>query len=310
MNPRAQTSKVSSPPQEAHNLRGLWIGYPPASSIIIKHHSNHHCKRREAIAMTLFWSKAPIRPILLYLRTMILVVLIWWAASTWMGRPYLLPSPFVVADMALRFLTTGRVTSALAISGQRLLTAYVFAALFGITLGLGMGLSAWIDDLFDWMVEMIRPISGIAWIPVLLVVFGISNMLPLAIIFYAAFFPFVLNTASGARHVDPALVNAARVLGAGPWRTLWEVILPATVPDIITGARIAASNAWMALIVSELVGAPNGLGFAVGSAQELSMTQVLAWIVYIGICGYALDSALQWIQVKLTPWRVGLKVGD
>ncbi len=250
-----------------------------------------------------------VRSVYVYFRTMLLFILGWWAISAWLARPYLLPSPAVVAQTAFKLLANGQVAAAIAVSGQRLLAAYMLAAAVGITLGVGMGLSRWFSDLFDWLVEMIRPISGIAWIPVLLAVFGISNALPMAIIFYAAIFPFVLNTASGVRHVDPRLICAAQVLGAGPWRRLFAVILPAAVPDIITGARIAASNAWMALIVSELVGAPNGLGFAVGNAQELSMTLVLAWIVYIGMCGYVLDTVLQWVQATLTPWRTGLKIG-
>ncbi len=248
--------------------------------------------------------------VFMYLRTMALVVCIWWVVSAWLARPYLLPPPERVAAVALKLLTTGKVAAALAVSGERLVLSYLLAAVAGILLGVGMGLSRWIADLFDWLVEMVRPISGIAWIPVLLVVFGVSNTLPLAIIFYAAVFPFILNSASGVRHVDPRLTSAAKVLGATRCRILLVVILPAAVPDIMTGARIAASNAWMALIVAELIGAPDGLGFSVGYAQELgNATLVLAWIVYIGICGYVLDATLHWLQGRLTPWRVGLKVG-
>jgi len=245
-----------------------------------------------------------------YLRTMALVVVAWWAVSAWLARPYLLPSPDVVATSALKLLASGRVVAALAVSGRRLLLSYLLAAAVGIPLGVGMGLSRWLAGLFDWLIEMVRPISGIALIPVLLVVFGVSDALPLSIIFYAAVFPFVLNSASGVRHVDARLTRAARVLGAARGRIIRTVILPAAVPDIMTGARIAASNSWMALIVAELIGAPNGLGFAVGYAQELgNATLVLAWITYIGLCGYALDTTLDWLQGRLTPWRVGLKVG-
>ena len=246
-----------------------------------------------------------------YLRTMALVVLVWWVVSAYLARPYLLPPPGRVAAAVLKLLTRGKVTSAIAVSGQRLLLSYLLAAGVGIPLGVAMGLSRWVADVFDWLVEMIRPISGIAWIPVLLVVFGISNALPMAIIFYAALFPFVLNSASGVRHADARLTSAAKVLGAKPWRILFTVILPGAIPDIVTGARIAASNSWMALIVAELIGAPNGLGFSVGYAQELgNATLVLAWIVYIGVCGYVLDTTLHSLQRRLTPWRVGLKVGE
>jgi ABC-type nitrate/sulfonate/bicarbonate transport system permease component len=241
---------------------------------------------------------------------MIVVVLLWWAISAWLDRPYLLPAPLRVATEAGELLLEGDVFDAFIFSGRRLFTAYLLAAAVGIPLGLAMGLSPWMEALFDWLIEILRPISGIAWIPVLLVVFGIGNTLPISIIFIAAVFPFILNTASGVRHVDRRLINAARVLGASRWRILRRVTLPAAVPDILTGARIAASNSWMALIVAELIGAPNGMGFAIGYAQELgNATLVMVWIVYVGIFGYILDAALQLLQRRLTPWTVGLKVG-
>ena len=107
------------------------------------------------------------------------------------------------------------------------------------------------------------------------------------------------------------MINAARVLGAKPWRVLLKVVLPASVPDILTGARIAASNSWMALIVAELIGAPNGMGFAIGYAQELgNATLVLVWILYVGVTGYLLDAILQALQRWLTPWTKGLKLNE
>ena len=145
-----------------------------------------------------------------YLRTMALVVLAWWALSLWVARPYLLPTPLAVGSQAVKLVVTGKMLTAVAVSAQRLLLAFVAAGVFGTVLGVGMGLSALVSDLFDWLIEVARPISGIAWIPVLLVAFGVSNVLPMAIIFYAAIFPFVLNTASGVRHVDQRYVDAAR----------------------------------------------------------------------------------------------------
>src|SRR5512143_568509 len=119
-----------------------------------------------------------------YLRTMALVVVAWWVVSAWLARPYLLPSPDTVATSAFKLLTSGRVAAALAVSGRRLLLSYLLAAAIGIPLGVGMGLSRWMAGLFDWLIEMVRPISGIALIPVLLVVFGVSDALPMSIIFY------------------------------------------------------------------------------------------------------------------------------
>ena len=251
-----------------------------------------------------------IAPAWFYFRTMAVVLLIWWAVSAWLGRPYLLPGPLAVGTEALDLLASGELVDALAVSAERLLIAYSLAVAVGVPLGIAMGRIWFVNDLLDWVIEMLRPISGIAWIPILLVVFGVSNAIPVSIIFIAAVFPIILNAQAGARAVAPSLLGAAEVLGAGRLRKLFQVILPAALPNIITGARIAFSVSWMALIVAELVGAPNGVGYAIGFAQELGRaTLVLAWIVYIGIFGYLIDVALRWLQARLTPWAVGLKVG-
>jgi ABC-type nitrate/sulfonate/bicarbonate transport system permease component len=249
-------------------------------------------------------------PVWFYLRALALVVLLWWVVSIWVAQPYLLPGPVDVGEEALGLLTSGQLFSAVRVSGQRLLTAYLLAVLVGLPLGIAMGRTRLVNDLFDWPIEMLRPISGIAWIPVLLVVFGVSNALPISIIFIAAVFPIILNSQAGARSVNPNLLGAARVLGAGRVRRLLQVILPAALPDITTGARIAFSTAWMALIVAELVGATNGIGHAIGFAQQLGRpTLVLAWIVYVGIFGYLIDALLRWTQRRLTPWTAGFRAG-
>ena len=253
---------------------------------------------------------ARIVPVWFYLRTMGVVLLIWWAVSAWLNRPYLLPDPLAVGIEALSLAASGELFDALAVSTERLLAAYSLALAVGVPLGIAMGRIWFVNDLLDWLIELLRPISGIAWIPILLVIFGISNAIPISIIFIAAVFPIILNAQAGAKSVEPNLLGAAEVLGAGRLRKIFQVIFPAALPNIVTGARIAFSVSWMALIVAELVGAPNGVGYAIGFAQELGRaTLVLAWIVYIGIFGYLIDVALRWVQARLTPWAVGLKVG-
>ncbi len=251
-----------------------------------------------------------ILPVWFYFRTMGIVLLVWWAVSVWLKRPYLLPEPLAVGTEAFNLAASGELFDALVVSAERLLIAYLLAVAVGVPLGIAMGRIWFVNYLFDWLIEVLRPISGIAWIPILLVIFGISNAIPISIIFIAAIFPVILNAQAGARTVDPNLLGAAEVLGAGQLRKLFQVILPAALPDIVTGARIGFSVSWMALIVAELVGAPNGVGYAIGFAQELGRaTLALAWIVYVGIFGYLFDAALRWVQARLTPWAVGLKVG-
>src|SRR5919112_1629090 len=164
-----------------------------------------------------------IAPVWFYFRTMLVVLLIWWAVSAWLGRPYLLPGPLAVGTEALELLASGELVNALAVSAKRLLIAYSLAVAVGVPLGIAMGRIWFVNDLLDWVIEMLRPISGIAWIPILLVVFGVSNAIPVSIIFIAAVFPIILNAQAGARAVAPSLLGAAEVLGAGRVRKLFQV---------------------------------------------------------------------------------------
>ena len=170
-----------------------------------------------------------------------------------------------------------------------------------------MGLSRSADRFLDPVVELLRPISGIAWIPLGLFIFGVGDVLPVFIMVYVAFFPLLLNTISGVRNVDQRLVNAARTMGVHGWPLMRQVIVPAALPTIMVGFRLAFAGAWAAVIAAELIGAPSGLGFAIEWYRQLLMTpKVFAFIVVIGVVGYLCDLALRALQRRLTPWAEGM----
>ena len=157
------------------------------------------------------------------------------------------------------------------------------------------------------LVEILRPISGIAWIPLALFIFGIGNELPIFIITYVALFPFLLNTMAGVRATDRTLVRAARTMGVDQRTIVRHVMIPSALPQILTGARIAGGAAWMSLVAAELIGAPSGLGFAIEWYRQLLMTpKVIAVIVVISLLGYLTDRGLRWLQQRLTPWSTGI----
>src|SRR5262249_21941347 len=133
--------------------------------------------------------------------------------------------------------------------------------------------------------------------------FGVSEALPVFIIFYGAVFPFVLNAQLALNSVDRRLVTAAQVLGASPRRIALTVELPAAIPYLLSGAPIALGLAWMSIVAAELLGAPNGLGFSIQYARMIQQTpKMLAWIIWIGALGYMLDAAMRWIVLRLAPW--------
>lgn len=134
-------------------------------------------------------------------------------------------------------------------------------------------------------------------------ILGVGEALLTAIMFYGAFFPIVINTLIGVRSVDEKLVQAAKVLGVGRASTIMNVVLPASLPNILVGLRLGAGAGWTAMVAAELIGAPSGLGFAVSWYRELLMTpSVLAFVFLIGLFGYLFDKLLRALQAALTPW--------
>lgn len=238
-----------------------------------------------------------------YIATMTAFGLVWHAGAVAIANPVLLPSPLNVGASLLDLLARGEIQESALVSVKRLLASFALAGLVAIPLGFLMGLNRTAFALVDPVVEMLRPISGIAWIPLGLFIFGIGETLPTAIMFYGAFFPLLLNTIVGVRAVDPNLVAAARVMGVGRRVVLVHVILPAALPSILVGARLAMGAGWMAMIAAELIGAPSGLGYSIEWYRSLLMTpKVMAFVVVIGCLGYVMDAALRLLRSVLTPW--------
>jgi ABC-type nitrate/sulfonate/bicarbonate transport system permease component len=172
-----------------------------------------------------------------------------------------------------------------------------------------MGLCRVAEDVIDPTIEMLRPISGIAWIPLALFIVGIGNTLPVFIMTYAAFFPLLLGTVAGVRHVDHRLVDAARTMGV-PRRTIvTRVVVPAALPALLVALRLGVASGWTAVVAAELIGAPSGLGYAVEWYRELLMTpQVMSFIAMIGLLGYLCDRAVRALAERFTPWAVDARV--
>jgi len=244
-----------------------------------------------------------------YGRTMVVFMAAWWALSAWTGNPVLLPTPRAVIDALAELGGDGELFLHAGISLGRMLLSLALACVLAIPLGLWMGTSRVVEDAVDPTVEMLRPISGIAWIPLALFIFGIGNALPVFIMTYAAFFPILLGTVAGVRHVDRRLVDVARTMGV-PRRTIVSrVIIPAALPALLVALRLGVGSAWAAVVAAELIGAPSGLGYAVEWYRELLMTpQVMSFIAMIGALGYLCDRAVRALAQKFTPWAVDAQV--
>lgn len=243
------------------------------------------------------------------LRSFAVFTALWYAAYLWNSNPLQLPSPLAVVTALWNLAVGGEMLQHASISATRLVFALAIAIALAVPLGFWMGLSRTAEAYIDPLVELLRPISGIAWLPLALFIFGIGNTLPVFIMVYVAFFPILLNTVAGVRQVDRKLVAAAHTMGVGRAPMLRHVIVPAALPAVMVGIRLAFAASWAAIVAAELIGAPSGLGFAIEWYRQLLMTpKVFGFIAVIGVVGYLCDVALRTLQRRLTPWTEGTEL--
>jgi len=160
-----------------------------------------------------------------------------------------------------------------------------------------------VNEQVDPLVEVLRPVPPLAWIPLSILWFGIGDVQNQFIIFLGIFFPVLLNTIMGVRNIEPNLVRAARCLGASEIRVLRRIVLPAALPQIITGIRVGLGVGWMALVAAELVGANSGLGFLINDARTLLRTDiVIVGMITIGVVGLLIDRTIRVSGRRLMPW--------
>ena len=207
----------------------------------------------------------------------------------------LLPSPLLTAQSFYELVVTGELFIHIGASLGRVISAWALSALVAIPLGLAMGRWGWFERLVDPVIELFRPISPLAWIPLAILWFGIGETGKIFIIFIATFFPILLNTVSGVKSVDPVLIRAGQVLGCNDDRSLFiKVILPAAMPTIVVGLRISFGTGWAAIIAAELVAAQIGLGYLIADGMEILRSDlVLVGMVTIGVLGVLINAVFR-----------------
>jgi ABC-type nitrate/sulfonate/bicarbonate transport system permease component len=235
-----------------------------------------------------------------------------WEALSFLGivPSQFLPSPFAVVSRFLHLFTEPfagfTLPQHLGSSLLRYLYGVLLAAIIGIPLGLAMGWFRLLDDIVTPIFNGLRFIAPIAWVPFAALWFGTGIGGPIMIIFAGAFPPCLINAYRGARFVEPRLIEAARMLGTGDRRILTEILLPASVPSIVAGVRVAAGLGWQSLVGAELIVASAGVGFMMVQAQaSVQTTTVMAGMVAIGLTGLLIDVALRHGEVWLHH-RLGL----
>ena len=193
---------------------------------------------------------------------------------------------------------------AVAASSQRVAFGFLIAAILGLAMGTLIARSAIAADIFDPILQILRPIPVSAWVPFSMVFFGIGAAAAISLVALGAFFPVVLNTVAGVRHVSELHLRSARMLGAGPARSLFRVVLPSALPSIFVGLRLAMGLSWVLLIVAEMVSVKSGLGYDLWNAYYYSrMDLIVATMLTIGVLGYLSDRLILATSAHFLRWR-------
>ncbi|ANT49147.1 ABC transporter permease subunit [Mesorhizobium amorphae] len=239
----------------------------------------------------------------------ILAVLAAWALSARLQlvSPVFLPSPFAVWNKFVVVARDGFVDATLAqhvvASLGRVFAALIAALLVGVAVGLAIGISTIGRGIFDPLLEVLRPIPPLAYLPLVIIWFGIGEPSKILVITIAMLAPVALSTASGVRGVSQERINAARSLGASRFQLVRHVILPSALPSILTGLRIALGAGWSTLVAAELVAATRGLGFMIQSAAQFLVTDVVVMgILVIAAIAFVLEFIIRRIERQLVPW--------
>jgi ABC-type nitrate/sulfonate/bicarbonate transport system permease component len=257
-------------------------------------------QRRTRSSMNSYWLTGGV---------LIVAVLLWQAVSMAGVFPaFALPSPVAVWQAFVDIVRNGyggqTLISDILISCFRIIIGFVGAVAIGVPIGLLMSRSKIIFDIVDPLLQFIRPVPPLAYIPLLVVWFGIGE-LPKAILILVGTIPvIIIGTMSGVKSTPPLRIAVARTLGATNAQIFRRIVLPSAMPEIFTSMRVGIGVAWTCLVAAELIAASSGLGWLVQFAgQALQVAVVIVGIVIIGVIGYAMELVIRKLENWIVPWR-------
>jgi sulfonate transport system permease protein len=230
-----------------------------------------------------------------------------WSITARFGwlPPQILPSPAEVGAAFVDMARSGDLIRHTSISLLRVAEGFMVGSLIGLTLGVAMGLSRTVEGYVRPLFTAFAQVPTLAWIPFLMLLFGIGEPLKIIVIAKAAFVPATLNTLSGIRAVSPLYREVAAMFRFSHWQLLRKVMLPSAVPTIFTGLRYGLTHAWTALVAVELLASAEGLGYLlVWGRQMFWLDTVMVAMILIGIVGFAFDRLMAGVELRLQQWRI------
>ncbi|WP_443769954.1 ABC transporter permease [Anaerostipes sp.] len=251
-----------------------------------------------------------IQNVLVFLNMILLpiLIIIAWHYATVSGAmsTLILPKISTVFETLKTEITHGTLVSDIAISLSRIAKGYALAVVIGILLGVLMGMNQTANRFFMLTFTAIRQVPMIAWVPILIIWFGIGEESKVAVIFLAAYFPILVNTVDGIERTDPKLVEVGKMYHLNGWQQFTKIYLPSALPSIFVGLKLGLSVSWMAVVGAEMIAATSGIGFRINDARSLMQYPVVfAGMIAIAVIGVIMDFIISFISKACTPWERG-----
>ncbi|MBR1402787.1 MAG: ABC transporter permease [Treponema sp.] len=242
--------------------------------------------------------------ILLRLLIPVGVLILWLYATHFLDiSQSILPRISSVKDGFIELVKAGTLQKDISISIVRVLRGYFFSILIGVLLGTLMGMSSSVYKIFHGSLTTIRQIPNIAWIPLIILWFGIKELSKTVIIVMAAFFPIMTNTLNGILSTPQGYIELAQLYNLSKWKTFTKVYLPHALPHMLVGLKLGLGSSWMAVVAAELIASSSGIGYRLSDARSLMRSDVvIVCMIVIGIVGIIMDKLISLVFRFLTPW--------
>ncbi|MDY5519653.1 ABC transporter permease [Campylobacter lanienae] len=223
---------------------------------------------------------------------LVLLLILWHFSSS-----ALIPSPAKTLEAYEQIIANNSLQIGIIDSLYRYVLGLIFGVIFGVFVGFIFGFNPKFASAFDPLFNLLRPISPIAWVPMVLIIFGIGDLPTIFIIAYSVFFPMVLLSTKAIRDVPSELIIVAKNFGASRWQILKSVIFPSSFLSLISSLKLAAALAWINLVVGEMLGAQTGLGYIIiDSRNQLRIDILIATIITIGVIGMIINALFGYIE--------------
>ncbi|NNG22825.1 ABC transporter permease [Telluria aromaticivorans] len=235
------------------------------------------------------------------------IVAIWWAVVV-QTESVIFPTPLQVVTGTMELVDDGTLWEHIGASLGRVATGFLIALVCAVPLGLWMGRVDAAYRTLNPVFQILRPISPIAWIPIAILWFGVGDMSPIFLIFLASVFPMIVQTAAGVHTIEGRYLRAAENFGVSRAKLFRQVIVPAVLPEILTGMRIGLGVAWLVVVAAEMIALRSGLGYLIMDSRNAGNRYdlVVAAMIIIGLIGLGIDALMRRLEgLKGVRWRYG-----